>query len=257
MFTLNCDRAYLYGHAERELTADEVSRYDEVLAQRARGVPAQYITGHQEFWGLDLIVSVAVLIPRPETEHVVETALHLAAEADLRTPRILDVGTGSGAIALALASELHNAKVHACDNSPDALEIAEANAVRLQLADRITFYESDLLDRVPAERRFDLIVSNPPYVAERDAQTVEAQVRKFEPHAAVFGGETGLELYRRLIPQARRRLEAGGWLVMEIGAGMEESVRELLAGWEEIGSVADLQGIPRVIAARLPRRTTT
>jgi release factor glutamine methyltransferase len=252
MFTLACDRAYLYGHAERELTANELTRYDEALSQRARGVPAQYITGHQEFWGLDLIVSPAVLIPRPETEHVVETVLHLAAENDLRSPRVVDVGTGSGCIALALASELHSADIHACDISADALEIARANGARLQLADRVRFYESDLLAAVPAELRFDFIVSNPPYVAESDAESVEAQVRKFEPRAAVFAGETGLEVYGRLIPQAHERLASGGWLVMEIGAGIEENVREVLAGWQEIGSVADLQGIARVVAARKP-----
>ena len=250
LFTLSCDRAYLYAHAEQELTADELTRFDEALAQRARGVPAQYITGHQEFWGLDLIVTPAVLVPRPETEHVVETALHIVADNDLRHPRILDVGTGSGCIALALAKELQQAEMHASDLSAETLEIARANAARLQLSDRIHFYQSDLLSDIPQELQFDLIVSNPPYVAERDAESVEAQVRKFEPHHAVFAGETGMEVYRRLIPPARERLVAGGWLVMEIGAGMEEAVRELLAGWIEIGSVADLQGIPRVLAAR-------
>ena len=135
MFTLNCDRAHLYAHPERELTAEEQSRYDEALTQRAKGVPAQYITGHQEFWGLDLIVSPAVLIPRPETEHLIETVLPLAKP--MKGPKIADVGTGSGAIALALAKELPNAEIHATDNSPAALEIAEANAARLQLEFRV------------------------------------------------------------------------------------------------------------------------
>src|SRR5262250_1672430 len=131
MFTLNCDRAHLYAHPERRLTEEEQSRYDEALAQRAKGVPAQYITGHQEFWGLDLIVSPAVLIPRPETEHLIETLLPLARP--MKHPIIADVGTGSGAIALALAKELPHAEIHATDNSPAALEIAEANAARLRL----------------------------------------------------------------------------------------------------------------------------
>jgi release factor glutamine methyltransferase len=252
MFTLASDRAYLYAHPERELTTEEMTRYHEALDQRTKGVPAQYITGHQEFWGLDFIVSPAVLIPRPETEHAVETALHLVAEADLRRPRILDVGTGSGCIALALASELPRAEIHAGDISPAALEIAEANAARLEMSERVRFHESDLLAKIPPELVFDLIISNPPYVAERDADSVEAQVRRFEPHDAVFGGHTGLDVYQRLIPQARERLAPSGWLVMEIGAGMEDEVRELLRGWEEIGSVADLQAIPRVIAARKP-----
>jgi release factor glutamine methyltransferase len=253
MFTLAFDRAYLYAHPERELSDEEMARYHEALDQRTKGVPSQYITGHQEFWGLDLIVSPAVLIPRPETEHAVETALHLLMEADLRRPRILDVGTGSGCIALALASELPNAEIHASDVSPAALEIAEANAARLEMSDRVEFHESDLLAKIPRELAFDLIISNPPYVAERDADSVEAQVRRFEPHSAVFGGETGLDVYRQLFPQARERLAANGWLVLEIGAGMEDDIRALLTGWEEIGAVADLQAIPRVIAARKPR----
>ena len=143
MFTLACDRAYLYAHPERELTEEETARYDEALGHRARGVPAQYITGHQEFWGLDLIVGPSVLIPRPETEHVIETVLQLAKEMKEQGGRanlkIVDVGTGSGAIALALAKELPEAEIHATDVSPAALEIAEANAARLQIANRGEF----------------------------------------------------------------------------------------------------------------------
>ncbi|MBV8207429.1 MAG: peptide chain release factor N(5)-glutamine methyltransferase [Acidobacteria bacterium] len=250
MFALAVDRAYLYAHPERELTQDEVARLDEALVQRGGGVPAQYITGHQEFWGLDLIVTSAVLIPRPETEHVVETVLRHAAAADLRAPSILDVGTGSGCIALALAGELRHARVHACDLSPEALEIARANAARLQLDERIEFRSSDLLSAYSAAEPFDFIVCNPPYVAERDAHTVEAQVRRFEPHMAVFAGETGLEIYRRLIPQASARLRHGGWLVMEIGHGMEPDVRALLGTWQNISTTLDLQSIPRVVAAQ-------
>ena len=147
-FVLNCDRAYLFAHPERELTSDEHSRYQAALAERARGVPAQYITGHQEFWGMDLIVTPAVLIPRPETEHVLETVLEVQASAGaLRTDhlRIADVGTGSGCIALALAKELPNAEIHATDSSPQALEVARANAARHQLERRIHFHHTDLL----------------------------------------------------------------------------------------------------------------
>lgn len=250
MFVLSADRAYLYAHPECQLHEDEVARYEDALSQRARGIPAQYITGHQEFWGLDLIVSPAVLIPRPETEHVVETVLHLAAEADLRAPKILDVGTGSGCIALALAHELRAAHVHACDVSTEGLEMARANAARLEVDARVEFRHSDLLGSYTANETFDFIVSNPPYIAERDADSVEAQVRRFEPHSALFAGETGLDVYRRLIPQAQEHLRENGWLVMEIGAGMEESIRPLLAGWNEVGTTSDLQGISRVLAAR-------
>ena len=199
MFTLNCDRAHLYAHPERELTAEEQSRYEEALTQRSKGVPTQYITGHQEFWGLDLIVSSAVLIPRPETEHLIETVLPLARA--MKAPRIVDVGTGSGAIALALAKELPAAEIHATDNSPVALEIAEANAARLQLefrmssqhppGRRIFFHDTDLL-RGLEPAAFDFVVSNPPYVGESEEEEVQLEVRKFEPRNAVFAGPTGL-----------------------------------------------------------------
>src|SRR6476620_11552922 len=188
MFTLECDRAYLHAHPERKLSADEQSRYDQALAERERGMPAQYITGHQEFWGMDLIVSPAVLIPRPETEHVVETVLGLVAsdsEAN-RGIRIVDVGTGSGCIALALAKELPNAEIHATDVSSAALEIARANASRLQFDRRVHFQETDLLGGLTG--KFDFVVSNPPYVGESEEDQVQLEVRKFERRNAVFGG---------------------------------------------------------------------
>ena len=167
MFTLDCDRAYLYAHPERELMADDISRYDEAIARRATGEPAQYITGHQEFWGLDLIVSSAVLIPRPETEHVVEALLELAkpiVEIASSPTRVADVGTGSGAIALALAEELPAAEIHATEISRAALDVARANAARHQLSSRIEFHETDLLAGLRGP--FDFVVSNPPYVGE-------------------------------------------------------------------------------------------
>ncbi|MGH9602019.1 MAG: peptide chain release factor N(5)-glutamine methyltransferase [Terriglobales bacterium] len=251
MFVLACDRAYLYAHPEREVTAAELARYDEALAERARGRPSQYITGHQEFWGLDLIVSPAVLIPRPETEHVVETVLELVRDAAPSAQlRIVDVGTGSGCIALALAKELPRAEVHALDISAAALEIARANAARLELGGRIAFQQSDLLTALPPEAQLDFVVSNPPYVGEAEPEKVQREVREFEPRVAVFAGEKGLEVYQRLIPQAKERLKPGGWLVMEIGYSIEEAVRALLDGWSEVRVTHDLQGIPRVVAAR-------
>ena len=259
MFTLNCDRAHLYAHPERELTAEERTRYDEALRQRTKGVPAQYITGHQEFWGLDLIVSPAVLIPRPETEHLIETIVPLARS--IQSPRIADVGTGSGAIALALAKELPNAEIHATDNSPAALEIAEANAARLQLEftpknhyppqRRLFFHDTDLLNGLEPGA-FDFVVSNPPYVGLSEEDEVQLEVRKFEPRAAVFAGPTGLEVIEKLIPAARAALKPGGYLVMEISGTIAERVRELLGGWEDIGIASDLQKIPRVAFARKP-----
>ena len=299
MFTLNCDRAYLFAHPERELTADEQSRYESALADRARGLPTQYITGHQEFWGMDLIVTPAVLIPRPETEHVIEAVLELLgtrlpasgfrlpvqegqtrivedssskeqaqtrtrpADDRLREPdsgsrkpslRIADIGTGSGALALALAKEFPQAEIHAIDISAPALEIARANAARHQLELRIQFHQADLLKGLNL-RDLDFVVSNPPYVGESEEDQVQLEVRKFEPRTAVFAGPTGLEVIECLIPQAQAALKPGGWLIMEISGTIAEQVRGLLKGWREVAIKPDLQSIPRIAIARnsLPR----
>lgn len=247
MFALSRDRAYLYAHPERELTTDELDRYNKALAERSRGVPSQYITGHQEFWGMDFIVTSAVLIPRPETEHVIEAVLPLARE--MATPRIVDVGTGSGCIAVALARELPRAEIYASDISPDALEIARANAVRHQLENRIVFRQADLLDGVPPGS-LDFVVSNPPYVGESEEEQVQLEVRKHEPRNAVFAGMTGVETIERLVPQAEVALRPGGWLIMEISGTIVDGVTRLLKGWDELRITNDLQGIPRVVSAR-------
>jgi release factor glutamine methyltransferase len=274
MFTLDCDRAYLYAHPERNLTADEIRRYDEALARRATGVPAQYITEHQEFWGMDLVVSPAVLIPRPETEHVVEAVLELVSRDDSGLEqkqkqeqkqeqdqgpragapaphdlRIVDVGTGSGAIALALAKELPKTEIHAIDISPAALEVAQANAARLELTSRVAFHRADLLEGFPPAS-FDFVVSNPPYVGESEEDSVQLEVRKFEPRNAVFAGPTGLEVIDRLIPQARTVLRPSGRLVFEISGTIANRVRHLLSDWNEVEIRNDLQGIARVATAR-------
>lgn len=275
-FTLNCDRAYLHAHPERELTIDEASRYESALVERARGVPAQYITGHQEFWGMDLIVSPAVLIPRPETEHVIEAVLEIlntdlrhstlelrsvatglrveaqGSRSEVQGLRLADVGTGSGAIALALAKELSWAEIHATDISPAALEIARANAARHQLENRIHFRQADLLEGFDHES-FDLIVSNPPYVGESEEDQVQLEVRKFEPRNAVFAGPIGTEVIARLIPEARDALKPGGWLVMEMSGTIAEPVKDLLRAWDNVQVTLDLQSISRVIRAQKPR----
>jgi release factor glutamine methyltransferase len=277
MFTLNSDRAYLYAYPERQLGTDEQRRYDAALAERARGVPAQYITGHQEFWGMDLIVSPAVLIPRPETEHVIEAVIELAIPAAERhknaahgvsrgtstkneeapeerkkpAPLIVDVGTGSGCIALALAKELPQAEIHATDISQAAIEVARANASRHQLESQIHFHHADLLAEFE-DNSFDFIVSNPPYVGESEEDQVQLEVRKFEPRTAVFAGHTGTEVIARLIPQAHAALKSGGWLVMEISGTIAEEVKLLLADWKDVQIRPDLQSIPRVAQARKP-----
>jgi release factor glutamine methyltransferase len=271
MFTLGCNRAYLFAHPERELTAEEISRYDAALTERSRGVPAQYITGHQEFWGMDLIVSPAVLIPRPETEHVIETVLELTSRlsfvdgvdgqecpphikplhTDFHKPHIVDVGTGSGCIALALAKEVPDAEIHATDISAAALEVARANAARHELENRIQFHQGDLLDGLVPP--FDFVVSNPPYVGESEEDQVQLEVRRFEPRNAVFAGPTGLEVIARLIPQAHAALRPGGWFIFEISGTIAGRVESLLGGWEELRIIPDLQNIPRVAQARKPR----
>jgi release factor glutamine methyltransferase len=249
MFTLSCDRAYLFAHPERELAPQEKINYQEAIAQRAQGIPTQYITGHQEFWGMDLIVSPAVLIPRPETEHVVEAALDLVRNGGrASSPSIVDVGTGSGCIALALAKELPQAEIYAIDISAAALEIARANAARHGFDSRIRFHQTDLLHGFESGI-FDLVVSNPPYVGESEADQVQLEVRKYEPRNAVFAGPTGLEVIERLIPQANDVLKPGGFLLMEISGTIAEGVKRLLAGWSDLRVINDLQGIPRVAVA--------
>jgi release factor glutamine methyltransferase len=271
MFVLGADRAYLYAHPEHELTPEEKTRYDETLVQRATGMPSQYITGHQEFWGLDFVVSPAVLIPRPETEHLVEAVLELAHSVP--HPKIVDVGTGSGCVALALAHELKDADVYAIDLSTEALEIARVNAARLQIDQRVRFQQSDVLKPVLNENPaviptedfspsggtcvsafcdFDFVVSNPPYVAFSEADKVQKSVFEFEPRMAVFAGENGLDMIRPLVEQAHKALKSGGWLAIEIGYSMRDAVIYLLSStmWDDIRVVPDLQGIPRVIVAR-------
>lgn len=249
MFTLGCDRAYLFAHPERELTSEEESRYETAVSERSRGVPAQYITGHQEFWGMDLIVTPAVLIPRPETEQLIETVLEFrGADPSIR---IVDVGTGSGCIALALAKELPGAEIHATDISSEALEVARANAARLQLNGRIHFHQTDLVSGLSGQ--FDIVVSNPPYVGESEEDTVQLEVRKFEPRNAVFAGKTGTEVIACLIPQAKQILRPEGWLIMEVSGTIADAVRKLLEGWQGVRVKPDLQSIPRVAMARKPK----
>jgi release factor glutamine methyltransferase len=258
MFVLGVNRAYLYAHPELELNPEEQARYDEVIAQRATGFPSQYITGHQEFWGLDFVVTPAVLIPRPETEHLVETVLELVREHHQNTAnlKIVDVGTGSGCVALALANELPFAQLYATDISVETLEIAKANAARLQLDGRVRFVHADVMRANSSEqevlRELDFVVGNPPYVAYSEADKVQKSVREFEPVNAVFAGQDGLDVISRIVEQAHATLKARGWLAVEIGYSMRDAVLALLDPtlWEEISVVPDLQGIPRVIAAR-------
>jgi release factor glutamine methyltransferase len=250
LHALGRERAWLLAHPDEELGVKTQRVAGELFDRRLHGEPIQYITGEAEFYGLTFQVTRDVLIPRPETEHLVEEAIELASR--FAEPRIVDVGTGSGAIAVALAHQLHRARITAIDLSAAALRIARANAIRNEAA-RIRLLEGDLLAPV-AREQFEIVVSNPPYVPESDRASLAVEVREFEPPEALFAGSDGLAVLRRLIPQARAGLVPGGWIVLEIGHGQAEAVRSLLvdAGYEEIGFTPDLQGIPRVASARHP-----
>jgi release factor glutamine methyltransferase len=277
LHTLSLTRAQLLADSDRPLTPAQQSTYEALMLRRLTHEPIQYITGEQEFYGLALHVTPAVLIPRPETEHLVESVLaefscHPAAQRrDLLSPssapaqeplRILDIGTGSGAIAIALAAHLPHARITATDISPAALTLARANAFRHNLTPRIRFLESDLLSALaPASsdsaalsptETFEIIVSNPPYVPTSDRATLHPQVRDHEPASALFAGPDGLDLYRRLIPQARAALTPHGLLALEIGHNQRDPIAALLTDWHSVRFLNDLQQIPRVALARKP-----
>jgi release factor glutamine methyltransferase len=257
-------RTTLYSHPEDLLEESQSRAYFGLIERRVEGVPTQHLTGKQEFWGMELEVTPDVLIPRPETEHVLEVALDRLALRALRAgqPRrtlgegllAADVGTGSGCIALALAKELPAATVYALDVSAPALAVARRNAARFGLSERVRFFESDLFEGLSAERGsggFDLIVSNPPYVGRREADSLPREVREHEPEIALYGGDQGYEFYGALILQSLAHLKPGGLLVVELGHDSLDAVQPLLAGdrWTNLGVSNDLSGIPRVIAA--------
>jgi len=247
--TLGQPRIWLLAHPEAEVREAEAASFLGLTARRATGEPAQYLTGMQEFFGLELRVTPAVLIPRPETEHLVEAALAWA-QTQKRPLRFLDIGTGSGAIAIAVAANLPGVEMVATDISFAALAVARDNAVRLGVSDRVRFLESDLLAAVgAADLPFDAILSNPPYIPSSDAATMQREVVAHEPHTALFAGLDGLDIYRRLIPAAYAALRPGGLLAMEIGFGQREALASLLAGWDNVRFVDDYAAIPRIALA--------
>jgi len=245
---VRCDRAYLYAHGNDELTQLAWIHYGRYLHERLKGKPTQYITHRQEFFGRDFFVNEHVLIPRPETEHVVEAALGYIGQHAAPVIRLLDVGTGSGAIAISVALEADR-KVFASDISEAALVVAERN--RKTHSAPIHFFSADLLECV-APRSIDLLLSNPPYVPGEDAANMQAEVRDWEPKVALFAGDTGFEVYTRLIAGAKRAVKPRGRLYMELGYRSLEGVREMLAAnWTDIEVSRDLAGLPRVIGATL------
>lgn len=245
------NRAWLIVHEHEMLPAHANAQFRAWVARRRTGEPIQYITGVAEFYGLSFKVDREVLIPRPETEHLVEKVIKLARKFERQ--RIVDVGTGSGAIAVALASHLPAAQIHATEKSAASLKVARANAARIGVAERVRFHQGDLLAPV-AGKLFDLIVSNPPYVAEDDRDSLAVEVREYEPAQALFAGADGLGIYRRLIPAAFDALFHERYLALEIGFGQEAAVHDLLdgAGFTGIEFTKDLQGIPRVAIAQRP-----
>jgi release factor glutamine methyltransferase len=299
MHALGRDRAWMYAHVEEPLAAADSENFFALIARRAAGEPTQYLTGKQEFWGLEFEVTPAVLIPRPETEHVMEVALarlgerglkiHMDSGAPREKLRVADVGTGSGCLAVALAWELPHADVDATDISAAALNVAQRNAMKHGVADRVHFVQCDLLDAVQQaksravgarhvvpgvstaaatalsaatpvsaspEPLFDVIVSNPPYISLKAAPHLQREVRDHEPHRALFGGRTGVEIYGRLIEQAHELLCDRGILVLELGHDSAEYVRGIFdeqSGWTNVSITMDLAGIPRVVAAERVR----
>ena len=243
---LSVEREYLHTHDERALSDEESQALEDVLYDRINGVPLQYIVGRQEFYGRYFRVTPAVLIPRPETEHIVEAVLKLQGTMQRGRSRILDVGTGSGCIAVTLALEIAGARVFASDISEAALRVASANASALGAS--VAFLCMDVLDAV--EGPFEFIVSNPPYVRRGDMSRLQRDVREYEPHVALFSPEDELQVYRRLIAGAENLLEAGGHLLMEVGIGMDERVLGLFSErWRKLPTKTDLQGIPRTVIA--------
>jgi len=288
LHVLGRDRTWLYAHPEEPVSSANAERFFALIARRTNGEPTQHLTRKQEFWGLEFEVTPDVLIPRPETEHVIEVVLDRPAVRERRPGRkqtltgeglqIADIGTGSGCIAIALAKELPSATIYATDVSPATLTVAKRNAKRHSVSDRIRFLESNLLDQVslvvaqhavpllgtdssstprqpPVTSHqsplLDLIVSNPPYIGRREAATLMREVRDHEPEVALYGGEEGYELYADLIAQAATHLKPGGILVLELGHSSLPAVQPLLdaPAWTNVGVTNDLAGIPRVLAA--------
>lgn len=246
-WVLDKDRGWLYAWSDAEVSSEQAAQFQTLCAQRAAGQPIAYLIGQREFWSLPLKVTPATLIPRPETEHLVEQAL--AAQPANKVCRVLDMGTGSGAVALAIASEQPNWQISACERSIEALATARENAKNLQLA--VNFVESDWFSAISTT--FDLIVSNPPYIPDNDPHLAQGDLR-FEPSSALAAGNDGLDDIRLLITQAPQHLAPEGQLLLEHGYDQAAQVRALMnaAGYREVRSVQDLAGHERITQGKTP-----
>ncbi len=248
-YLLGTDRVGLYLDHDKPLKEEELAAFREMIQRRIAGEPVAYITGEKEFWSLSFKVTPACLIPRPETEVLVEEAIRAAADAP-HPLRILDIGTGCGAVAIALAKELEESEVWATDRSPYALEVAKENVERHGVGDRVRLVEADLFPK--DEGQFSLIVSNPPYIPTEEVLRLDPEVRDYEPLEALDGGPDGLRYLRRIAEGAPLRLRPGGWLLLEVGKGQAEEVQRILVreGFSPVETVRDYTGVKRVVKGR-------
>lgn len=247
-----CRRIELYTRFDEVLSENERATMRDLVRRRAQSEPVAYLVGHREFFGLDFRVTPAVLIPRPDTETLVVELLDVAKP--LAAPRILDLGTGSGCIAIAAAVNLPNAQIAATDASDAALAVARENAERHKVLDRVRFLSGDLFGALESNERFDIVASNPPYIAEHEKETLQNDVRKYEPHEALFSGPTGLEVLFRIVDQAHDHLNVGGSLMLEIAPEQAPAVvgrMEASGKYREIRVVKDLPGLARVVRAQV------
>jgi len=250
-FCLGCERLEFLKNPEMQLDQTQLAAFQTLIDRRLRREPVAYITGRKNFWTFALEVNKDVLIPRPDTEIIVEEIIDIAKKTEADHITILDIGTGSGAIAIAVASEVPNASVMATDISLTALGVARRNAESLGLQNQINFRQGDLFE--PVEGFFDIIASNPPYIGEREYEELPGGVRDFEPREALFAGKNGLEFYEKLICQAADHLKKNGWLLLEIGARQKKDVCRIMESsgfYENIEMRRDYGGLPRVVKAR-------
>ena len=250
-FCLGCDRLEFYKNPDMTINETQLAVFRDLIARRLQWEPVAYITGRKEFWSFSLDVNNSVRIPRPDTEIIVEEALNICRKIDSSEIKILDIGTGSGAIALALAAEITGAKVVATDISEAAVNLAKKNAAALGLKEKIDFRHGNLFE--PVNGFFDIIICNPPYISAREYEKLPTGVKDYEPREALWAGKSGLEFYEKLIYQAAAFLQKNGWLLLEIGAKQESGVRGIMeaAGfYDSIEMRRDYAGLPRVIKAR-------
>ena len=253
-YLLKTDRTHLYMNFDQPLNKDELTSFKKLLERRAKHEPLQYITGFQEFWSLPFKVSPSVLIPRPETELLVEESIRELSKRFSKSDliEILDIGTGSGALAAALASELKGAHVTGVDISPAAVKLAQENIKANDLSSSVSIMEGDLFEPV-SDKQFNLIVSNPPYIPHSDINGLQPEVTRFEPLSALDGGDDGLDYYRRIIPESIKHLTPGGWLMLEHGIGQSGDIISIFKetdAFTDIASINDLAGIDRVVKGK-------